>query len=96
MLQELQVLSLDIQYIDGTKIESVANKYTLVWRGSVKKNKAKLEEKIKKVLSYIDQQIQQDNQKANRQEVPQKIDSNLLKQKLGEINQKLKDSPKST
>lgn len=96
MLQELQVLSLDIQYIDGTKIESVANKYTFVWRGSVEKNKAKLEEKIKKVLGDIDQQIQQDNQEANQQEVPQKIDSILLKEKLGEINQKLKDSPKST
>jgi transposase len=96
MLQELQVLSLDIQYIDGTKIESAANKYTFVWRGSVEKNKAKLEEKIKKVLGDIDQQIQQDNQEANQQEVPQKIDSNLLKEKLGEINQKLKESPKST
>jgi transposase len=96
MLQELQVLSLDIQYIDGTKIESVANKYTFVWRGSVEKNKAKLEEKIKKVLGDIDQQIQQDNQEANQQEVPQKIDSNLLKVKLGEINQRLKESPKST
>jgi transposase len=96
MLQELQVLSLDIQYIDGTKIESAANKYTFVWRGSVEKNKAKLEEKIKKVLCDIDQQIQQDNQEANQQEVPQKIDSNLLKEKLGEINQKLKESPKST
>jgi transposase len=96
MLQELQVLSLDIQYIDGTKIESAANKYTFVWRGSVEKNKAKLEEKIKKVLGDIDQQIQQDNQEANQQEVPQKIDSNLLKQKLGEINQKLKESSKYT
>lgn len=96
MLQELQVLSLDIQYIDGTKIESAANKYTFVWRGSVEKNKAKLEETIKKVLGDIDQQIQQDNQEANQQEIPQKIDSNLLKQKLGEINQKLKQSSKST
>jgi transposase len=96
MLQELQVLSLDIQYIDGTKIESAANKYTFVWRGSVEKNKAKLEEKIKKVLGDIDQQIQQDNQEANQQEIPQKIDSNLLKEKLGEINRKLKESPKST
>jgi hypothetical protein len=53
--------------------------------------KAKLEEKIKKVLGDIDQQIQQDNQEANQQEVvPQKIDSNLLKEKLGEINQKWK------
>lgn len=96
MLRELQVLSLDIQYIDGTKIESSANKYTFVWRGSVEKNKAKLEEKIKKVLGDIDQQIQQDNQESNQQEIPQKIDSNLLKEKLGEINQKLKESPKST
>lgn len=48
------------------------------------------------MLGDIDQQIQQDNQEANQQEVPQKIDSNLLKQKLGEINQKLKESSKST
>lgn len=96
MLQELQVLSLDIQYIDGTKIESAANKYTFVWRGSVEKNKAKLEQKIKKVLADIDHQIQQDNQEANQQEITQKIDTNLLKQKLGEINKKLKESSKST
>lgn len=62
----------------------------------MEKNKAKLEEKIKKVLGDIDQQIQQDNQEANQEEVTQKIDSNILKAKLGEINQKLKESPKST
>lgn len=45
---------------------------------------------------YIDQQIQQDNQGSNQQEIPQKIDSNLLKEKLGESNQKLKESSKST
>jgi transposase len=96
MLQELQVLSLDIQYIDGTKIESASNKYTFVWRGSVEKNKAKLEEKIKKVLSDIDQQIQQDSQQANQEEVTQKIDTTMLKEKLSQINHKLKESPKST
>jgi transposase len=36
------VLSLDVQYIDGTKVESVANKYTFVWRMTVERNKAKL------------------------------------------------------
>jgi transposase len=96
MLQELQVLSLDIQYIDGTKIESASNKYTFVWRGSVEKNKAKLEEKIQKVLSDIDQQIQQDSQQANQEEVTQKIDTTMLKEKLSQINHKLKKSPKST
>jgi hypothetical protein len=96
MLQQLQVLNIDIQYIDGTKIESVANKYTFVWRGSVEKNKAKLEQKIKKVLADIDQQSQQDNQETNQQEITQKIDTNLLKQKLGEMDKKLQESSKST
>ena len=32
MLQASQVLSLDIEYMDGTKIASAANKYTLVWK----------------------------------------------------------------
>lgn len=35
LLQELGYVSLDVQYIDGTKIESAANKYTFVWRRSV-------------------------------------------------------------
>ena len=38
------LVSLKVQYIDGTKIESVANRYTFVWRGSVEKNKSKLAE----------------------------------------------------
>ena len=42
LLHEEGLISLDVQYIDGTKIESVANKYTFVWKGSVEKNKAKL------------------------------------------------------
>jgi transposase len=49
LLQELNFVSLDMQYIDGTKIESAANKYTFVWRKSTEKHKAKLEEKIKTV-----------------------------------------------
>ena len=58
MLVEMGYVSLDVQYIDGTKIESASNRYTFVWRGSVEKNKEKLEQKIKKVLSDIDQSIQ--------------------------------------
>ena len=42
LLQEEGLISLEVQYIDGTKIESAANKYTFVWRGSVEKNKEKL------------------------------------------------------
>lgn len=37
-------------FIDGTKIESVANKYTFVWKRAVTKNMAKLTEKV---LSHV-------------------------------------------
>jgi transposase len=47
MLCEMGYISLEKQYIDGTKIESVANRYTFVWRKTVEKNKAKLEIKIR-------------------------------------------------
>ena len=40
-----------IEYIDGTKIESKANKYTFVWRKTVEKNRAKLQEKIRVLLA---------------------------------------------
>lgn len=39
-------ITLDVEYIDGTKIESKANKYTFVWKKSVEKNRNKLMAKI--------------------------------------------------
>ena len=53
-------VTLDVEYIDGTKIESKANKYTFVWRKTVEKNRAKLMEKIKVLLSQVDDAIAQD------------------------------------
>lgn len=57
VLVEMGQISLDVQYIDGTKIESVANKYTFVWRKSTETNKKKLEAKIQNILSQIDEGI---------------------------------------
>ena len=33
----------EVQYIDGTKIEANANKYTFVWKKATKTNQDKLE-----------------------------------------------------
>ena len=61
LLAERGFVSLDVEYIDGTKIESKANKYTFVWRKTVENNRAKLLEKIRVLLSQIDDVIAQDN-----------------------------------
>lgn len=60
LLAECGFVSLDVEYIDGTKIESKANKYTFVWRKTVEKNRAKLLEKIKVLLQQVDDAIAQD------------------------------------
>lgn len=60
VLAERGFITLDVEYIDGTKIESKANKYTFVWRKTVEKNRAKLQEKIRVLLSQIDDVIAQD------------------------------------
>jgi transposase len=96
MLQELNYVSLDIQYIDGTKIEAAANKYTFVWRGSVEKNKVKLEEKIKAVIQDIENQTKEDDKTISRDELPQGIDSKLIKEKLSELNARLKEPDNKT
>lgn len=61
MLVERGFISLDVEYVDGTKIESKANRYTFVWRKRVETSRARLMEKIKVLLSQIDDCVAQDN-----------------------------------
>lgn len=60
VLADKGFITLDVEYIDGTKIESKANKYTFVWRKTVEKNRAKLQEKIRVLLGQIDDAVAQD------------------------------------
>ena len=84
LLVDMGYLSLDIVYIDGSKLESRANRYTFVWRKGVEKNKAKLEAKIRSVLEQIEEGIAQDNQPDD--EPPTPIDSEELKKRIAGIN----------
>lgn len=79
LLVEMGYVSLDVQYIDGTKIGAKSNRYTFVCRGSVEKYKEKLEVKINAILSDIEQSIQSDNREVNKEERPKKIDSKELR-----------------
>lgn len=53
-------MNLHVEYIDGTKIESKANKYTFVWRKITETNRAKLVEKIRVLFGQIDECIAQE------------------------------------
>ena len=88
LLQESGYVSLDVQYIDGTKVESASNRYTFVWRGSVEKNKVKLESKIQSILSEVDKHIEQDKQERTPDCLPD-MDSCGLREKVSALNKRL-------
>ena len=50
MLVDAKFVSLEVQYIDGTKIEANANKYTFVWKKATKTNQDKENLKVKSIL----------------------------------------------
>ncbi len=91
LLAERGFVSLDVEYIDGTKIESKANRYTFVWRKTVEKNRARLLEKIKVLLAQIDDVIAQDN--ASEQEKVE-FTPEMLTSMASELNATLASEPK--
>ncbi len=92
MLNEEGLVSLKVQYIDGTKIESVANKYTFVWKGSTEKNKAKLEANVKAVLDAAETELALENAGEQREltseEMAQRADRILRKMDSAGISDK--------
>jgi transposase len=56
LLSEQGFVTLKVQYVDGTKVESCANKYTFVWRKSVEHNQSKLKARLAALLQKIEQE----------------------------------------
>ncbi len=52
-LYEMGEIKFSNLFVDGTKIEAYANKYSFVWKGVIEKNLAKLDEKIENILSVL-------------------------------------------
>ena len=57
LLLDFGVISLDSIFIDGTKIESVANKYKFVWKKTVIKNRDKLLAKLPSFLAKLNKDL---------------------------------------
>ena len=62
LLNRKGYVSLEKYFVDGTKIESAANKYTFVWKRAVEKNEKKLDEKLRVFLKDVDEITHKENQ----------------------------------
>jgi transposase len=101
LLVEEGFVRLEDYFLDGTKIEANANKYSFVWKKSVERNKIKLTEKIKELINHIDQSNDKENKEHGNNDLPEtgegKTQEGLaerLNQKVKEIDAALKENPK--
>ena len=58
MLVDGKFVSLEVQYVDGTKIEASANKYTFVWKKATKTNQGKLDRKVRAILEEAEKELE--------------------------------------
>ncbi len=93
LLLEQGFVRLEDYYVDGTKIESVANRYTFVWAKSVARYKANLLEKIAVLVEQIEQTNEEELKVETRDETgqPKIQDSESLVQTIAEINEQLEE-----
>ena len=90
VLADKGFVSLDAEYIDGTKIESKANKYTFVWRKTVEKNRVKLLNKIRILLEQVDEAIVQEN---SVKDTPIEFTPAMLSDIVDELKEVLEHEP---
>jgi len=62
MLLASGMIRLEDCFVDGTKIEANANRYSFVWKKSVQKNRTKVQKKIKDLLKHIEKVQEQEDQ----------------------------------
>ena len=52
---------LENYFVDGTKIESAANRYSFVWKRGIDTNERKLDEKLKAFIAEVEQVANDEN-----------------------------------
>jgi len=90
LLVEAGQLSLKEIYVDGTKIEANANKYTFVWGKAIKKSKERIKEQLKELWEYA-QKVAEEESMEEEQEDFEQIDSEKVEQTIRKIDETLKD-----
>jgi len=61
LLSEAGYVRLDNYFLDGTKIESRAGRYTFVWKGAVDTNEEKMDEKIRAYVQEAERIAEEEN-----------------------------------
>lgn len=83
-------VSLQEIYTDGSKIESVANRYTFVWGKAIKTSRERIKQQLKELWKYT-QRVAASEKGDDTPPDFEKIDSKTVKETIDKIDAALKD-----
>jgi hypothetical protein len=81
-------ITLKAAYLDGTKIEANANRYTFVWGKAIKGSKERIKHQLKELWSYAEQ-VAKEELEHNEPEGFEEIDAKKVTQAIEKIDQAL-------
>lgn len=89
LLVEEDQLSIKEIFVDGTKMEANANRYTFVWGKTVKKNKERIKQQLKELWEYT-QKVAEEESREEIDDNFEEIDPEKIQKVVEEIDRKLK------
>ena len=88
LLVEQGIISLKDIFVDGTKIEANANRYTFVWGKSIKTSKTRIEKQVKELWSYVEKVYKDEQHIPNTPDFEQ-INAEQVAATIDKINEAL-------
>ena len=92
LMVESGLVDIKTVYVDGTKLEANANKYTFVWGKSTKRHKENIGKQLKELWAYAEG-IAKEELKDNAPTSFEALDAEQVKQTIENINEAIKDKP---
>jgi transposase len=89
LLVDSGVISMNQVFLDGTKIEANANRYTFVWARGIKTNREKIKKQIKELWDYTES-VAKEELENNEPENFEKIDEEKVRKTIEKIDKALK------
>lgn len=95
LLIEQGYVKLEDYFVDGSKLEANARRYSAVWAKNTKRYKGQVQEKIQALLEEIEEANKVEQEAYGDQDLPEMgedadIDSQRLKEKMDELNERLR------
>ena len=88
LLVDHGLITLKEAYLDGTKIEANANRYTFVWGKAIRKSRDRIQRQLKELWCYAEQ-VAKEELEHNEPESFKEIDAEKVSQAIEKIDQAL-------